>query len=273
MLAPRGPEREEPLLAAFELLRVELACPHRLLDSTLRGVQRHQRLVERLHDPVEQARHIRGLALQPPEQARELRHRRIGPRQHVLRVADVGHDLLRPHHCRALFSQFGLLARHRVELRQFLDRGAQIVGLAGGGLDLGPMAGKGLFAVTPAPPCRRHLPSGRAMATEGVQQVPVRRRVDQGPLVVLPVDFHQRAANLADQRDAGRLVVDEDPRPPVGRLHAAQDHVALMVDIVLGKQRTDGMAWRQVEHRRHLPLRRTLAHQRGIAARAKRQRQ
>lgn len=111
------------------------------------------------------------------------------------------------------------------------------------------------------------------MAAESVEQVAVRRRVDQRPLVVLAVDFHQRVADGAHQRNAGRLIVDEDAGAPVHRLQSAQDDVAVVVDGVVGKQRARRVVPRHVEHRRHLPLRRAVAHQRGVAARAERQRQ
>ena len=52
---------------------------------------------------------------------------------------------------------------------------------------------------------------------------------------MLAVDLDQRAADVAHQRDAGRLVVDEDAGAAVGGLHAAQDDVAVVVERVLGK--------------------------------------
>ena len=111
------------------------------------------------------------------------------------------------------------------------------------------------------------------MTAEAVEQFAMRARVDQGALVVLAVDLDQRTADVAHQRDAGRLVVDEDARAAVGRLHAAQDDVAVVVDGVFGEQRAGRMVARHVEDGDDLALRRAVAHQRGVAAGAKRQRQ
>ncbi len=111
------------------------------------------------------------------------------------------------------------------------------------------------------------------MAAESIEQVAVRRGVDQRPLVVLAVDFDQRAADVAHQRHAGRLVVDEDAGAAVGALDPAQDDVAVVVERVVGEKRARRMVARHVEHRRDLTLLSPVAHQRCVAARAKRQRQ
>ena len=101
----------------------------------------------------------------------------------------------------------------------------------------------------------------------------MRAGIDQSALVMLAVDLDQRVADVAHQRDAGRLVVDEDAGAAVRRLQAAQDDVAVIVDGVFGKQRAGRMVARHVEDGDDLALCRAMAHQRGIAARAKRQRQ
>ena len=97
--------------------------------------------------------------------------------------------------------------------------------------------------------------------------------VDQSALVVLAVDLDKRAADVAHQRDAGGLVVDEDAGAAVGGLHAAQDDVAVVVERVFGEDGARRMVLRHVEDGRHLALSRAVADQRGIAARAERQRQ
>jgi len=111
------------------------------------------------------------------------------------------------------------------------------------------------------------------MTGEGVEQIAVGAGIDKCAIVVLAVDFDQRTADVAHQRDGGLLIVDKDARAPVARLQAAQDDVAVVLDGVLGQDFARRMVARHVEHRRHLPLGGTVAHQRGIAARAERQRQ
>ena len=117
-LARRGAQRKQPFLGAFQELRVELAGPHRRLDGRLRRIERDQAAIDRLDDLVEQARHIGSLALQPAQQAGKLRHRRGRARQDVLRIGDIGRDLLGAHHRGAALGKLGLLARLRIELRR-----------------------------------------------------------------------------------------------------------------------------------------------------------
>ncbi len=68
------------------------------------------------------------------------------------------------------------------------------------------------------------------MPAERVEQFAVRGGIDKRALVVLAVDFDQRTPDVAHQRHAGRLVVDEDARAAVGTLDPAQDDVAIVVD-------------------------------------------
>ena len=111
------------------------------------------------------------------------------------------------------------------------------------------------------------------MPAERVEQVAMRRRLDQRALVMLAMDLDQRAADVAHQRHARRLVVDEDARAPVRSLHALQDDVAIVVDGVVGKDGARRMVDRHVEGGGDLSLLRAVAHQRRVAARAERQRQ
>ena len=87
------------------------------------------------------------------------------------------------------------------------------------------------------------------------------------------VYLDQMPADLAQQRHARRLVVDEDAAAPVGRLRAPQDQVALFVEAVVAHDVAGEMVGGKVEDGRDAALRSTMAHQRGVAARAQRQRQ
>jgi len=88
---------------------------------------------------------------------------------------------------------------------------------------------------------------------------------------VLAVDFHQRRADRLERLHADRLVVDEGAAAAVGQLHAAQDHLAGIVEVVVIEDVRCRMALRHVEGRRHLALLRAVTHQPGIAAPAERQ--
>jgi hypothetical protein len=108
---------------------------------------------------------------------------------------------------------------------------------------------------------------------EGIEQAAVLVLVDQRAIVVLAVDFDQLRTDLAQQRGADRLIVGKGAGAPVRRLDAAQDHLALGVDLVVGKNPADRMVGGDVENRGHLPLRGAGPDQAGIAAAAKGQRQ
>ena len=101
----------------------------------------------------------------------------------------------------------------------------------------------------------------------------MRRHIDQRALVVLAVDLDQRRAERFQHLHAHRLVVDEGAGAAVGELHAAQDQLVLGRDVVRRQQRAHGMAGASLEGGGHLPLLGPLAHQRGIAARAERERE
>ena len=271
--ARRGAQRKKPLLGPFEFLRIEFGCPQRHLHAGLRGVERDQRLVERRHDVVEHVWRFRRLALQPAQEARKLRQRRILAGEHVLRILDLGRDLFDPHHRGADAGELCLLTRLRIEPDEFGHRCPEIVGLARGGLHARAVLGQLLLAVAPEPPGRAAIVDLADMAPKGVEQFAMGGSVDQSAFVVLSVDLDKRAADVAHQRDAGRLIVDEDAGAAVGGLHAAQDDVAVVVQRVFGEDGARGMVLRHVEDSRHLALGRAVADQGGIAARAERQRQ
>ncbi len=101
----------------------------------------------------------------------------------------------------------------------------------------------------------------------------MRRGIDQRALVMLAVDLDQRGADRLQGLHADRLVVDEGAGAAVGKLHAAQNHLAGVVEAVFGEDLRGRMALGDVESRGHLALLRAMAHQARIAAAAERQRE
>ena len=99
------------------------------------------------------------------------------------------------------------------------------------------------------------------------------RGVDQRAVVVLAVDLDQRRAERAQRLHAHRLVVDEGAGAAVGELRAPQDQSVVGRNAVFRGERADRMVARQFEGSGHLPLLRAMSHQRGVAARAERQRE
>ena len=152
----------------------------------------------------------------------------------VLRLAQIGGDLLALHHRGAAFGQRGLLAVLRRELLQFVGGVAQIVGLAGGALHAGAMLVEHAVGGAPRLPQLLQRRDILFEAGERVEQPAMGRGIDQRALVVLAVDFDQRRADRLQGLHADRLVVDEGAGAAVGQLHAAQDHLAGVVEAVVG---------------------------------------
>ena len=99
--------------------------------------------------------------------------------------------------------------------------------------------------------------------------------LDKGAVVVLAVDFDQRRAERAQYLHADRLVVDEGAGAAVGELHRRTINSSSPQDreqIVVGEHAARRMVLGEVECGDHLALFGALAHQRGIATRAERQR-
>jgi hypothetical protein len=110
------------------------------------------------------------------------------------------------------------------------------------------------------------------VAAERIEQAAVRGGIDQRALVMLAVDLDQRGAHGLQRLHGDRLVVDEGAGAAVGKLHTAQNHLAGIIEAVVGEDSCRRVVLRHVESGRHLPLLGTVAHQRGIATAAERQR-
>ena len=87
--------------------------------------------------------------------------------------------------------------------------------------------------------------------------------VEQAAIVMLAVDLDQQRAELAQQRDRSRLVVDERAAAAVGADDSADDErlARLARQAVLGEQAERGMIRRQVEADADDRLRLAVAHQ------------
>ncbi len=273
MLAGGGSEREQALLRALQFARVEIGrgqCPGEPLLGLL---ERGERLVEGGDRIVEQPARLGHLALQPAHQAGQNRHRRGAAGHRLMRLGDIAGDLLGAHHLLAPVGERVFLAFLRRQRRELVDRGAQILGLDAGRSDPGAEIGQRRFRLPPG-----GMGHGDRLAlpiepAEGIEQRPVHGRLDQGAIGMLTVDLDQRRADLAQQHDRHRRIVDEGAAAPVGALHAAQDQVALGFDAAVGKDRPRRMIGGHVEDRGDIALGAVVAHQRGVAAPAQRQRQ
>ena len=151
------------------------------------------------------------------------------------------------HHQRALFGECAFLAGLGRQLVELADDMGQII----------------LFGFRPRQQClvfgqrrarfgRRRMQLARrgdlAFETaKGIEDRAVPRGIEQSALVMLAMDLDQFVAELAQQRDADRLVVDEGTRAAVARLYAAQNEIALGIETVVAENGAGGMRRGHVE--------------------------
>ena len=190
--------------------------------------------VDRLHRRLDQRRRIGGAAFQPPHRRGKRRHRRMRAADRFLRLAQVAGDLLALHHRGAAFGKRRLLAVLGLQRLQLVGGMAQIIRLTGGALHAGAMLVERIVGGPPRLPERFQRRDFLLQPGEGVEQLPVRRGIDQRALVMLAVDLDQRSADRFQGLHADRLVVDEGAGTAVGELHAAENHLAGIVEAVLG---------------------------------------
>ncbi len=238
----------------------------------MRFVQRHQRGVDRLHGRIDQRRRLRGAALEPPQRRGQQRHRRLRPGDAIERRAQILGDFFGLHHAGAPLGERGLLAGLRRQTGQLINGMAQPLGLALGARHLGTMLRDGGFARAAFVPQPRHRGGVSLESRIGIEQRTMRRRIDEGALVMLAVDFHESRAKRAQHLHGDRLIVDEGPRPAVGELHAAHDQRIVAIEFVVGKNAARRVVRRKLEGGSDLTVLGAGAHQRRVAAGAERQR-
>ena len=111
----------------------------------------------------------------------------------------------------------------------------------------------------------------RPEIAEGIEQPTTMRDVEQGAIVMLAMDLGHEPADLAQQRDARRLVVDEGPAGAVPPLDLPQHDLAVGGNPLLVQHGEGLMAGRRVEGGGDHAPGGAVAHQACIAAAAKRQ--
>ena len=273
IFARRGAQREQPLLDAFQLGRVEVGGCERRPEVLIRFLQRVDGGVDRLDRRLDQLRRTRGTPFQPAHRRRKRRDRRMVAADRLLRLAQIAGDLLALHHDGAAFGERSLFAVAGCEFFQFIGGVAEIVGFARGALHAGAVLVERRTRGTAGFP-QRFLGGDIALQPgEGIQQPPVRRGIDKRPLVVLAVNFHQCRADRLQRLHADRLIVDEGAGAAVGKLHPPQYHLARLfghgvVDIVGGQDRRGRMTPGNLEGGGDLALLRAVTDQPGIAAAA-----
>src|SRR5690606_26767080 len=152
---------------------------------------------------------------------------------------------------RPLLGERCLLAFLRIERRELLHRVAQPILFGAGPCELGLGRASRRRRVLPAPPRLADRRELGGVPPEGVEQRTVARRVEEAALLELALDLDQRVADLLQERDADRLVVDEGAAPPVGPEDAAKHDRAFVGDALLVEKAPCRMPRRRRELRRH----------------------
>ena len=129
VLAAGGAQREQALLDALELPRIEVRRPQRLFEMAARLVERVQRGIERLDRRLDQRRRLHGAASSRRTAAASGGTGDCGPLT-LSSVAQILGDLFGLHHGGAPLGERGLLAGLGREVAELLDGVAQPVGLA-----------------------------------------------------------------------------------------------------------------------------------------------
>ncbi|AIJ96293.1 DNA repair RecN domain protein [Brucella melitensis bv. 2 str. 63/9] len=273
IFARRRTQGEQAFFHLLQHTRIKIDLAHGVVDTVLRPRQTVQRLVYRLANRLQQMGRFNGLALQTAHQACKRRHGRSLAGKKLACLIDIASDLFRFHHRRAAFCKFLLLARLRIKLGQLLHRGTQIIALTLGLLHAGAVLCKRAFRITPRLVAFAHQHRLCVKPAESVEKCAVQIGVDQRAVIMLAMNFYEPLAQIAQERNACRLIIDEDTRAPVPHLEAAQDDVTIIVKPVFAQKKPGWMIARHIENRRYLSLIGTMAHKRGITTRTKRQRQ
>ena len=274
MLAAEGAQREEPLLDLFEFARVEL-------ELARRGFQHRERLgglrrgaFGRGERRIEKPLGALAGPLEPPRRPRQCRLRagiaaeladRLGqgfgqPFGVLQQGAPLGEAIL-----------LALFGRQRLELGEVVAQ--QLLLLAARGEE---PRGFGFVSPRRAPvvPGLRQRRGPDRMLGEGVEDHAMIGRIEQPALLELALDLDQAVAELAQQPDTRRRIVDKGAAAAVGREQPAQDdRLAVAVEPGLAQDRMGGMVASDRELGRYRGLLGPGAHEPGLRAAAERQTQ
>ena len=143
VLPARGAQAEQALLDPLQFARIELRRLDRVLQAGTGFVEGDESMVEGGDAGLDEARRLRGAALELAECRREMSGGRALAGDGVEGLVEFAGDLLALLHGGAALGQAGLLAGLRIEGGQFLDGVAQEIDFLAGGLDPGAVLGEG----------------------------------------------------------------------------------------------------------------------------------
>ncbi len=173
---------------------------------------------------------------------------------------DIFANLAGIHQKRALGRQYFFLAHFGAKSRKLLYRMAHKIGIGGGlfggaaqSLQRGARRGQ-----IGKPRC--HIASQLFVAAKRIQQTAMGRVVIKPAIIALPVNFHQLPAQITQQRNAHRFVIDKGAGAPIRRYGAAQDNLVITGNAVFVRQHAGAVRGRQIEYGGGRTLRRAGAY-------------
>ena len=268
MFARQCPQLEQPHFDFIQPRRFELQRARRRVQLVLRFTRFDYRAIER-GQSIGQHRMRIGQPVELARSATDERYaafRAVETVDHRLQV--VGNPLAFLH-VGSFACELLLFAFLRVERLQFGNCVFQPLTVTRGIFDTFTRHIEACFGFPPRGEIGRN--AGCIAPPEYIEQRPVSARIEEPPVIMLPVNFDQQRADIAQQRGRTGLVVDKRLAAAIG-LNRSPDNERLArvdVDIVIGKQRHH-VRWR-IEACGHLRLGRPAAHQTAIGPRPQRQ--
>ncbi len=254
MFARQGPEGKEPLFGVLKFGGVEVQMLERAGNARLRIAQLDQRTRQRGQRFV---KHPVGALGHPVQPAQRIRQRAFAAAkaQQVGGAGNIGADLLRPLHQTAAGVEFGFFADLRVQRVQLGHGMAQEVFFGAHLVQRSARGNKGLAGVAQGVP---RLAGGGALFFQpgkGIEQIAVTPRVQQAPIVMLPMQFHQCFRQAAQHFAGGAAVIHPSRLAPVCRIHPAQDQFITARQSGVLKDVMGGMIRGQIEDGNNFALR------------------
>jgi len=125
---------------------------------------------------------------------------------------------------------------------------------------------QGLLSFTNRLRAFRDLGSIPFQTTKAVQQLAMAFRINQRTVIMLTMNLNQQCSDLPQQASAHRRVIYKRTGTTIRRLHAAQDDVGVMFQIIFLKKSAQRMRHWNVKNRSHLTAVFTMPNQSGISS-------
>ena len=254
VLAGGGAQSEQPLLNAFQLLGVEVRDAEGALKSRACFLERLQCLIQRFHRHPHEVAGLGSATLEPPQYGGERGYRRGRSSYCFVRVTQIVSGLLSVHQRGAAIGERLLLACLRCEAGKFFHRVSDEIRFCERALQAVAFCRYRLFAFLPDAPAAPDFRCALGIAAKRVEQRAVRGRIDERAFVVLAVDLDKPLTHFAQYLNGHGLIVDEGARAAIRELHAAQDEVAVRIEIVRLQHGARRVTWFHIERCSDLTL-------------------